>query len=217
MKVDKTSLSFNIAFRQLLRFCLLACLVVGCATRNAKQSEIGGEQEIGPWRAVIGGMSDATAGSVLSHYMDSQAQELLAVAQTQRIDDGIIVTLNNEALFDFDSAKLKAESREPLRKIAAILIKYPETNLTVAGHTDNIGSVSYNIQLSEHRAQAVADYLAELGIPAARIRIMGLGFERPVAPNTSVQGRAWRSTLPPAMNCAARITRNKVESPDKSS
>jgi outer membrane protein OmpA-like peptidoglycan-associated protein len=190
VKVVKSYLSFNLGFRELLLFYVFACLMAGCAGQKAKQGALSEEQKIGPWQAVIGGLSDTAVGSGLSQYMDAQAKELQSVAQTQRIGDGIIVTLNNEALFAFDSADLREESREPLQKIAAIFLKYPKTNLTVAGHTDNIGSVAYNIQLSERRAKAVADDLAGLGVPPARIRIMGLGFERPVASNDSAEGRA---------------------------
>lgn len=149
-----------------------------------------GKQSNGAWTAVIGGMAGSVAGSVIAQYMDGQSKELAQVAETQRIDDGIIVTLNDKVLFDFNSADLKAESRDSLRKMAAVFKKYDKTNLTVAGHTDNVGVTTFNIQLSERRAKAVADYLAGLGIPRVRIRIMGLGFERPVTSNDSAEGRA---------------------------
>src|SRR3569832_1883387 len=68
--------------------------------------------------------------------------------------------------------------------------KYEKTNLTVTGHTDNVGSADYNLKISERRAKAVADYLMPLGVPQGRMRIMGFGFERPVASNDCSDGRA---------------------------
>jgi outer membrane protein OmpA-like peptidoglycan-associated protein len=189
---------FKLVHWPLSALILFACLATGCASRVAMnhdrkgdaETAPSGKQGIGPWQAVIGDLSGKSAGGAPSQYMESQAEELGKVVQTQRIGDGIIVTLSNKALFDFASADLRAESRIPLRKIAAILIKYAKTNLTIAGHTDDIGSIAYNIMLSEHRAKAVGDYLVDLGVPRQRIRIMGLGFERPLASNASAEGRA---------------------------
>jgi len=189
---------FKLVHWQLSALILFVCLATGCASRDAINGERqgdaetapSGKQAIRPWQAVIGDLSGKSAGGAASQYMENQAKELGQVAQTQRIGDGIIVTLSNKALFDFDSADLRAESHTPLRQIAAVLSKYAKTGLTIAGHTDDIGSIAYNILLSEHRAKAVADYLIDLGVSRQRIRIMGLGFERPLASNTSAEGRA---------------------------
>lgn len=141
-------------------------------------------------RAVIGGMADVMAGGVIAEYMDAQAAELRQVVETERIDDGIIATLNEKLLFNFNSADLEPQSRRSLKKLAAVFKKYDKTNLTVTGHTDNLGPAGYNIQLSERRAKAVADYLVNLGVPHERVRIMGFGVERPVADNGTAEGRA---------------------------
>src|SRR3569832_1142065 len=140
--------------------------------------------------AVIGGVAGAVLGGVGGRYMDNQAKELEQVAETERVDDGIIVTMKDKILFDFNSSELKASSRASLHKMADVFKKYEKTNLTVTGHTDNVGSADYNLKLSERRAKAVADYLMTLGVPQGRMRIMGFGFERPVASNDSAEGRA---------------------------
>jgi len=172
--------------RQMGICCLCGAFLAGCASDHARQNV----PTTGPWRAVIGGMSGAAVGNVVTQYMDSEARELAPLAATQRIDDGIVTTLSNKLLFDFNSADLTSSSHEPLRKMAAVFVKYPKTLLTVTGHTDNIGPVAYNIRLSERRAKAVADFLVDAGVPREQLRIMGLGFERPVATNDSAAGRA---------------------------
>jgi len=160
--------------------------LIGCASHHPKPVKA----QPGPWRAVIGGMANAPASDAVIQEMDALAHELTPLAAARRIEDGIIVTLSNTLLFEFSSAELKPGSREPLRKMAAVFLAYPDTRLTIAGHTDNIGPVGYNIHLSERRAQAVAEVIADAGVPRARLRIMGLGFERPVAANDSAAGRA---------------------------
>lgn len=140
--------------------------------------------------AVIGGIAGAVLGGVVGQYMDKQARELEQVAETERVDDGIIVTMKDKILFDFNSAELKSGSRAALQKMADVFKKYDKTDMTVTGHTDNVGTASYNLQLSERRAKAVADYLASLGVGRERMRIMGFGLERPVASNDSAEGRS---------------------------
>jgi outer membrane protein OmpA-like peptidoglycan-associated protein len=175
-------------------FCLVGLVMAGCAGNQVRKGNANGAEGekagTGAWRAVIGGMSGIAAGDVITQYMDSQARELAQVSEARRINDGIVVTLRDVAIFDFDSAELKPESHADLRKLAAVFNKYPKTQLTVAGHTDNLGSISYNIQLSERRAKAVADFLAVAGVAPGRIRVMGLGFERPLVSNDSAEGRA---------------------------
>lgn len=186
---------------------VLSVMVVGCATdgsmnRTQKGAVIGGASGaalgglIGSKRgdagkgAVIGGIAGAVLGGTVGRYMDNQAKELEQVAETERVDDGIIVTMKDKILFDFNSAEIKSSSRASLQKIADVLKKYDKTNLTVTGHTDNVGGADYNLKLSERRARAVAEYLTGLGVPQSRMRIMGFGFERPVAGNDTADGRA---------------------------
>ena len=165
-------------------------LLAGCASHHEVKPRpaVAGQA----WQVVIGGMSEVAVRPMVTAYMDAQAAELKAVteAQIQRVEDGIVVTLNDRLLFDFGGADLSPRSRETLGKLAAIFTKYPTTRLTVTGNTDNVGSISSNIRLSERRAKVVADTLLAMGVPPERIRIMGLGFARPVASNDSAAGRA---------------------------
>ena len=141
-------------------------------------------------RAVIGGLDSVAAGAVIGRYMDGQARDLKSIADVMRVGDGIIVTLPEKALFKPNSADLDPQSPVLLRKVAAVLNKYAKTRLTVVGHTDNRGFADFDIHLSERRAGAVADILIKSGVAQQRIHIMGMGFERPVAGNDTVEGRA---------------------------
>jgi len=175
--------------RQLLVYGLCLLLATACASdegMRAKRRDAGGVNE----RAVIGGRDKAVFGPIVARYMDDQARELQALAETLRSGDGIIVTLPEKLLFKLNSGELEPHSRRVLRKIAAILNKYAKTHLTVVGHTDDRGFADFDIHLSERRAKTVADALVKSGIPRSRIRIMGMGFARPIAGNDTAEGRS---------------------------
>jgi outer membrane protein OmpA-like peptidoglycan-associated protein len=106
-----------------------------------------------------------------------------------RSGDRLIVTMPNTILFDFDSYELRYEARRDLEQVANILLRYPETTIIVAGHTDSIGDAGYNQRLSEYRAQAVANYLISRGVQPYRISAVGYGETMPVASNASEAGR----------------------------
>jgi outer membrane protein OmpA-like peptidoglycan-associated protein/osmotically-inducible protein OsmY len=92
--------------------------------------------------------------------------------------------------FEFGSAALAAESSKILDALAAAANGCPSVSFTVSGHTDDIGLVSHNRELSRRRAQAVVDYLSHAGIGAGRLTAVGYGESRPLAPNDSDEGRA---------------------------
>jgi len=73
--------------------------------------------------------------------------------------------------------------------LAANLQRYPDSRVTVVGHTDNTGSAEYNQGLSERRAGAVAAVLRDAGVPAWRISAVGRGLTQPVASNATAEGR----------------------------
>lgn len=93
--------------------------------------------------------------------------------------------------FDTDSAEIRAESAATLAEMAAFLSAAPDLEVVIVGHTDNEGSLEYNLGLSHRRAEAVRDALArDHGIAAERMHYAGAGFLAPVAPNTTEEGRA---------------------------
>jgi OmpA-OmpF porin, OOP family len=103
--------------------------------------------------------------------------------------DGRIVLYN--ILFDFDKTDIKPESRPQLEEIARLLQASPNLRLHVVGHTDNVGQLTYNMDLSRRRSQSVVQALVQAnGIAAARLTGHGVGPLAPVAPNTDDAGRA---------------------------
>jgi len=142
--------------------------------------------------AITGAAIGGAAGAYIGHLMDKQAEEMrrdLEGARIERIGEGIKITFNAGLLFDVDKYELRPQSKENLRRLAAILNKYPDTNIIIEGHTDSTGSREYNLLLSERRARAVAAYLAELGVSSSRFTIMGYGPDQPVASNDTAEGR----------------------------
>lgn len=101
----------------------------------------------------------------------------------------LIVTIPNTILFDFDSYALRYEARRDLDRVTDILLRYPETSIIVAGHTDSTGDANYNQRLSEYRAQAVSNYLISRGVQSYRISSVGYGETQPVASNATERGR----------------------------
>jgi len=142
--------------------------------------------------AVVGAVAGTAAGAIVGHMMDKQERELRqidGVNVTRTADDELNVTVRNEVLFDFNSAGLRSASRDALREMANVFERYPNTTIVVAGHTDSIGTASYNERLSERRAANVADYLENVGVRGSRIDTVGYGESRPRATNNSASGR----------------------------
>lgn len=92
--------------------------------------------------------------------------------------------------FDFNSDRIKDESKPTLDKVVAILRAKADWKITIEGHTDAVGSAEYNQQLSERRANAVKSYLVAAGIAPSRLKAMGFGFSKPIASNDTTLGRA---------------------------
>ena len=112
----------------------------------------------------------------------------LAELKAKKTERGLLITLE-DVLFEFGKADLKAGSIRGLDRLVSLLKEYPERNLLIEGHTDNIGSDASNMVLSQRRADAVANALAGAGVDRARITARGLGEAYPVASNGTSAGR----------------------------
>lgn len=142
--------------------------------------------------AVIGGAVGAATGAIVGAMMDRQEKELRQIegVNVSRVgEDELKVTVKNEVLFDFNSSALRSASRSSLREMADVFDKYPDTTIRVEGHTDSIGSASYNERLSERRAASVARYLEGMGVRSSRIDAIGYGESQPRASNSTARGR----------------------------
>ena len=100
------------------------------------------------------------------------------------------ITYKAQSLFDFDRTVIKPEGRAELDQLVAKL-KTVNTELIIAvGHTDSVGSDTYNLQLGQRRAEAVKQYLVSQGLEAGRVYTDSKGEREPVADNKTVIGRS---------------------------
>jgi outer membrane protein OmpA-like peptidoglycan-associated protein len=112
---------------------------------------------------------------------------VLAVDQTER---GVQIVLPGSVLFASGKASFQqAEAAPFLDRVAQLLLTKTDKRVAVEGHTDTDGSASLNEQLSLARARAVADALSARGVPSARLEAAGFSFQRPVASNTTEDGK----------------------------
>lgn len=167
-------------------------LVIGGATGAVLGGIIGDKAGNTAAGAILGAVVGGATGAVIGNYMDKQAEEMqrdLEGAKVERIGEGIKITFASGILFDVGKADLRPAAQQNLGEMAAILIKYEDTNILIEGHTDSDGAEDYNLQLSERRARAVQSYLAQNGVMNARMSIMGYGESQPVADNVTAEGK----------------------------
>lgn len=116
----------------------------------------------------------------------AQAEKLKI--EKEEIKVGETFQLNN-VYFAFNKWDLLPESFDELNTVVKFLTDNPKVEIEVSGHTDNIGSESYNLELSDKRAASVKNYLVSKGIDAKRITSKGYGKSKPIAENTTELGR----------------------------
>jgi outer membrane protein OmpA-like peptidoglycan-associated protein len=119
---------------------------------------------------------------------DKLRQQLSVILETRETARGLIVNLS-DVLFDTAQATLKPGAREKLAKVSGILGSHPDLKIEIEGHTDSVGSDSYNQGLSERRAESVRAYLVSQRISPQTISTAGFGESRPVASNATAAGR----------------------------
>jgi len=134
-------------------------------------------------------------GAGVGAYMDVQESRLREQlqgtgVQVVREGDNIRLIMPGNITFNTDSYVLLASFYPVLNSVGLVLAKYPDTTLRITGHTDNTGTRQYNLNLSEHRAEAVADYLVTRDVARKRMFVQGAGFDSPLADNASAEGRA---------------------------
>ncbi len=141
--------------------------------------------------AIVGGL----IGGAIGAQLDRQAAELRSDIRNDRVSivntgSQLVVTMPEGILFATDSATVMGSLMNDLYAVADNLNRYPNTRIEVIGHTDNTGSASYNMDLSQRRAQAVAAVLRQGGVSGGRIAAYGRGEDQPVASNLTPEGRA---------------------------
>lgn len=148
--------------------------------------------------AITGATATGDAATMIARQMERQAQELafeLPGANVQRLGSGIVLTLPEGFLFAQESDQLTSASRDNLRRLATSIEQYPNTRIMIVGHSDTQGGSERNLDLSERRARAVANFLVEIGVNRARITALGRGDAEPIAMNDTDAGRQWNRRL----------------------
>ncbi len=142
--------------------------------------------------ALIGAAVGGLAGGLIGATLDKQKEEMDAIpdATTTRQPDKLFVAFPNDVLFDVDSAALHSGSYRRLDMLADSILRHPDTEVIVRGHTDSSGTRDENLRLSEDRADAVRRYLiAQGGVPSSRVTAIGFGDAMPLASNETAAGR----------------------------
>ena len=197
----------NSFLHQTVSSLLILGLLAGCSSMNKTQKgaiigtgggaaagavigRAAGNTALG---AIIGATVGGVTGAVIGNQMDKQAKEIedeLPDAKVERVGEGIVVELSEKILFDFNESSLTSDAQGNMDKIITVLLKYPDTNIEIQGHTDNVGSESYNQGLSVKRAKSVYRYFKSKDISGTRLTTLGFGEEVPKYSNETVDGRA---------------------------
>ena len=195
--------------RKIIASCMLALSLVGCtgleagnggyttggAAGGAALGAIAG-QIIG--KDTKGTLIGAAVGSLLGigwgAYRDNQERELKAKlqgtqAQVKKEGNALVINLPGGVTFASDSANITSSFYSALNGIAQSLNNYPETRIQVNGYTDSTGNDAHNQELSQKRANAVAQYLIAQGVSSNRIIANGFGSSNPIASNSTQEGR----------------------------
>jgi outer membrane protein OmpA-like peptidoglycan-associated protein len=209
------------------RWAVLAILaiasLVGCASMNAKTKGaiigagaggviggvIGNQTGSTTRGAIIGAVVGGAAGAIIGHQMDQQAKEIeqnIPGAHVHRVCEGIAVVFDSGLLFDFDSDAIRGAARSNLDALASSLVKYPKSELMIVGHTDAVGSDSYNQGLSKRRASSASSYLHAQGV-TRNIKALGRGETEPIAANDTEEGRAQNRRVEVAIYASSAMKR----------
>ena len=145
--------------------------------------------------ALIGAGIGALAGGGIGYYMDVQEaklrQELEATGvSVTRHGDSIILNMPGNITFNTASSAISADFYRVLNSVAKVFNEYEKTYVDIYGHTDSVGDASYNMSLSQRRADAVFRYLQTREVLPQRILTHGMGEDYPIASNDTAQGRS---------------------------
>lgn len=176
-----------------------ACGAIGALTHGSK----------GARNAALG---CGVVGAGVGGYMDIQERRLRqelanTPVEVERQGDQIRLTMPSGVTFATNSSALSPNAVSSLNTVADVLTQYPETTITVAGHTDNTGNDRINNPLSQQRAQSVAGYLNGRGVAANRISTVGYGSRSPIADNSTEVGRAQNRRVEILINPTSQASR----------
>jgi outer membrane protein OmpA-like peptidoglycan-associated protein len=163
--------------------------VVGGATGTAFG---GSDLQNAGWGALAGGAVGAAVGAYMDHQQEAMQESLKGTGiEVQRTAENTLnLTMPSSITFGFNSSQLTPDAQNALNSVANVLNQYPDSTITVTGHTDDIGSDAYNQNLSQQRAASVAAYLSQHNVAFNRLSQQGMGEKMPKVPNTDENSRA---------------------------
>lgn len=168
--------------------------VIGASSGAVVGGIIGNKSKNTALGAILGAVAGGAIGAVIGNKMDKQAkkleEELAGTATVERVGEGIKLTFDSQLLFDFGKSALRESNKRDLETFAKTLKEFPDTELLVVGHTDNVGSNSFNQTLSKKRSAAVSNYLASLGVGRSRLSTKGRGESEPIVSNDTETSRS---------------------------
>ena len=200
--------------KSIILFMLMVFLLVGCSKSQSKTSKgaaygaaggaaagaalgqaMGRDTEATLIGALAGAAVGAAAGAGVGHMMDKQEAEMReALAESEaaavkREGELLAIVLKGDVSFDINSCEVRPGLYNEMDRIAQVMNKYPQTSITVEGHTDSTGSASYNQRLSERRAASVKALLLQREVNEYRVNTIGFGETRPLVTNATPEGR----------------------------
>jgi outer membrane protein OmpA-like peptidoglycan-associated protein len=165
---------------------------IGAVLGGATGTAFGGNDlKNAGWGALAGGAVGAAVGAYMDHQQQAMQQSLKGTGiEVQRTAENTLnLTMPSSITFGFNSAQITPDAQNALNSVANVLNQYPASTINVTGHTDDIGSDSYNQKLSEQRAASVAAYLAQHNVNSSRLAQQGMGERLPKFPNTDENNR----------------------------
>lgn len=169
---------------------------------------------------LFGGKKSGAAGGTTEEQPQAQPQEQPKEAPLEQVPAAeptpghfkYCVTLHVE--FDIDRAAIRPEYRDEIAKVGDFMKRYPTTTAVIEGHSDNVGDPDYNMGLSQRRAEAVVNYLVDnFGIDRSRLTAKGYGMTRPVADNSTDEGRQKNRRIEAIIDCT--FTMQEVTPPER--
>jgi outer membrane protein OmpA-like peptidoglycan-associated protein len=152
-------------------FTVIAALT-GCVTTQQSSSN--------------NGTSSGQQGADVRYDANGASKKPLTVKQTER---GVEIVADERVFFDSGKFEVKPAGVDVLKKVAEVLKTRSSSDLSVEGHTDNVGNAQTNQALSQRRAEAVRTSLLSQGVPANRVKTIGYGMTKPIASNDSAEGK----------------------------
>jgi len=132
--------------------------------------------------------ADAARDAAAAARNAEDLQRQIAALEAEATDRGLVLTLGN-TLFATGRSDLRPGGATSLDKLVVFLNEYPDRNVAIEGHTDDVGSLGMNQTLSQQRADSVRSYLVQQGIQSRRLTASGMGETQPIADNLSDSGR----------------------------